>query len=240
MASTIVEIPQAVLETFAKSEEYHNSFLLHQDGGSEQALKHSAENGLPPIAVSGSQGKLLKLVALTMGAKRVLEVGTLGGYSTICLAQGLPEDGEVITLEISEAHAKVARENLAKAGIRNARVVTGDANESLRGLPTEEPFDLIFVDADKKSYPHYFLEAKRLVRKRGVIIIDNVVQRGRVADESFSCRPNPSKVVYPDDSSVEGVRTLLRMLKEDKEVEATTIATANEKGYDGFMYAIKL
>ncbi|KAI6151277.1 O-methyltransferase family 3 protein [Pisolithus tinctorius] len=240
MAPTIVEIPQEILETFARSEEYHNSFLLHPDGGLEHALKHSAENGLPDIAVSGSQGKFLKLVALTMGAKRVLEMGTLGGYSTIHMAQGLPEDGELITLEISEAHAKVARENLAKAGIRNARVVVGDANESLRGLPAEEPFDLVFIDADKQSYPNYFLEAKRLVRKHGVIIMDNVVRKGRVADESFARRPNPSKDIYADDSAVEGVRTLLRMLKEDKEVDATTIATADKKGYDGFLYAIKL
>ncbi|KAI6138536.1 O-methyltransferase [Pisolithus tinctorius] len=175
-----------------------------------------------------------------MGAKRVLEVGTLGGYSTIHLTQGLPEDGEMITLEISEAHAKVARENLAKAGIRNARVLVGNANESLRGLSTEEPFDLIFIDADKKSSPSYFLEAKRLVRKHGVIIMDNVVRKGWVADGGFACRPNPSRVIYPDDSSIEGVRTMLRMLKEDKEVEATTIATADKKGYDDFLYAIKL
>ncbi|KAI6151279.1 O-methyltransferase-domain-containing protein [Pisolithus tinctorius] len=239
MASTIAEIPREVLETFARSDEYHNSFLLRPDEGLEYASEHIKENGLMHhMSVPASQGEFLKLVVLAIGAKRVLEVGTLGGYSTIWIGQGLPEDGELITLEISEVNAKVARENLAKAGIRNARVLVGNANETLAGLPTEEPFDLIFVDADKQSYPNYFLEAKRLVRKHGVIIIDNVVQKGRVADGSFA-RP-PAIGVYPNDSTVDGVRTLLKLLKEDKEVEATTIATANEKGYDGFLYAIKL
>ncbi|KAI6111244.1 O-methyltransferase-domain-containing protein [Pisolithus sp. B1] len=230
MASTIVEIPREVLETFSNSDHYHNSFLLRPDEGLEHALEHSAEYRLPDISVAASQGKFLKLMALAIGAKRVLEVGTLGGYSTIWIGQGLPEDGELITLEISEVNAKIARDNLARAGIRNARVLVGDANETLASLPTEEPFDLVFIDADKEGYPNYFLEAKRLVRRHGVIIVDNVVRSGRVADENFArgCR------------KCGAVRTLLKMLKEDKEVEATTIATTNTKGYDGFLYAIKL
>lgn len=240
MASTIVEIPREVLETFAKSDQYHNSFLIRPDEKLERALKHSAESGLPDISVSPSLGRFLKLLALSIGAKRVLEVGTLGGYSTIWMGQGLPEDGELIALEISEANAKVARENLARAGIHNARVVVGDAKETLASLPTENPFDLVFIDADKESYPTYFLEAKRLVRKRGIIIVDNFVQCGRVADESFS-RPGTSRQFeYPTDSTVGAVRTLLRMLKEDMEVEATTMAVADVKGYDGFLYAVKL
>ncbi|KAI6011909.1 O-methyltransferase family 3 protein [Pisolithus marmoratus] len=230
MASTIVEIPQEVLETFAKSDQYHNSFLLRPDEGLEHASKHIAENGLRDVSVSASEGKFLKLMVLAIGAKRVLEVGTLGGYSTIWMGQGLPEDGELITLEISEVHAKIARENLARAGIHNARVIVGDAKEILANLPTGEPFDLVFIDADKKSCTNYFLEAKRLVRKHGVIIVDNVVQRGQVADDNFS----------RSSRKCEGIRTLLRMLKEDKEVEATTIATADAKDYDGFLYAVKL
>ncbi|KAI6011908.1 O-methyltransferase-domain-containing protein [Pisolithus marmoratus] len=230
MASTIVEIPQEVLETFARSDRYHNSFLLHPDEGLEHASKRIAENGLPNISVSASQGKFLKLMVLAIGAKRVLELGTLGGYSTICMSQGLPEDGELITLEISEVRAKLARENLARAGIHNATVVVGDAKETLAGLPTEKPFDLVFIDADKESYPNYFLEAKRLVRKHGVIIVDNVVRSGQVADENLT----------HDCSRCEAIRTLLRMMKEDKEVEATTIPLANVKGYDGFLYAVKL
>lgn len=234
MASTIVKLPQEVLETFTKSEQYHNSFLIRPNEELEHVSKHSAENGLPPIAVSASQGKFLKLVALAIGAKRVLEVGTLGGYSSIWMSQGLPEDGELITLEISEVNAKVARENLARAGIHNARILCGNAKETMASLPTEEPFDLVFIDADNKSYPGYFVEAKRLVRKRGVIIVDNFVQYGRVADESFAC---PQSKEYPNDSTVAGARTLLRMLKEDKEVEAITVAIADVKGYDGFLYA---
>ncbi|KAI6112949.1 O-methyltransferase family 3 protein [Pisolithus sp. B1] len=240
MAPTIVEIPREVLETFAESDQYHSSFLVRPDEGLEHALEHSAESGLPGVSVSASQGKFLKLLALSIGAKRVLEVGTLGGYSAIWMSQGLPEDGELITLEISEVNAKVARENLARAGIRNARVVVGDAKETLASLPTENPFDLVFIDADKESYPTYFLEAKRLVRKRGIIIVDNFVQFGRVADENFCRPPTNRQFEYPTDSTVGSVRTLLRMLKEDKEVEATTMAVADMKGYDGFLYAIKL
>ncbi|KAI6103738.1 O-methyltransferase-domain-containing protein [Pisolithus croceorrhizus] len=240
MASTIVEIPQEVLETFAKSDHYHSSFLVRPDEGLEHALKNNVANGLPDISVSASLGKFLKLTALAIGAKRVLEVGTLGGYSTIWMGQALPEDGELIALEISEVNAKVARENLAGAGIRNARVVVGDAKETLASLPTEEQFDLVFIDADKGSYPTYLLEAKRLVRKHGVIIVDNFVQLGRVADESFSRPPTNRPFEYPTDTTVEGVRMVLRILKEDKEVEATTIAVADMKGYDGFLYAIKL
>ncbi|KAI6111253.1 O-methyltransferase family 3 protein [Pisolithus sp. B1] len=230
MASIIVEIPREVLETFTKSDQYHNSFLLCLDEGLEHASERSAENGLPDISVAASRGKFLKLMALAIGAKRVLEVGTFGGYSTIWMGQGLPEDGELITLEVSEVNAKIARENLARAGIRNARVLVGYAKETLASLPTEEPFDLVFIDADKEGYPNYFLEAKRLVRRRGVIIVDNIVRSGQVADESFArgC------------SKCGAVRTLLEMLKEDKEVEATTIAIANVKGNDGFLYAIKL
>ncbi|KAI6104865.1 O-methyltransferase family 3 protein [Pisolithus croceorrhizus] len=227
MAPTIVEIPREVLETFAKSDQYHSSFLVRPDEGLEHALEHDVESGLPGFSVSASQGKFLKLLAVAIGAKRVLEVGTFGGYSAIWMSQGLPEDGELITLEISEVNAKVARENLARAGIRNARVVVGDAKETL-------------ANADKESYPTYFLEAKRLVRKRGIIIVDNFVQFGRVADENFCRPPTNRQFEYRTDSTVGGVRTLLRMLKEDKEVEATTMAVADMKGYDGFLYAIKL
>ncbi|KAI6046720.1 O-methyltransferase-domain-containing protein [Pisolithus marmoratus] len=213
MASTIVKLPQEVLETFTKSEQYHNSFLIRPNEEVQHVSKHSAENGLLPIAVSA--------------------------YSSIWMSQGLPEDGELITLEISEVNAKVARENLARAGIHNARVVCGKVKETMAGLPTEEPFDLVFIDADNESYPGYFVEAKRLVRKRGVImgIVDNFVQYGRVADESFAC---PQSKEYPNDSTVAGARTLLRMLNEDKEVEAITVAIADVKGYDGFLYAVKL
>ncbi|KAI6097319.1 O-methyltransferase family 3 protein [Pisolithus croceorrhizus] len=216
MAPTIVEIPREVLERFTKLDQYHNSFLLRLDEGLEYALERNAENGHPDISVAASQGRFLKLMALAIGAKRALEVGTLGGCSTIWMGQSLPEDGELITLEVSEVDAKIARENLARAGIRNARVMVGDVKEILASLPTEEPFDLVSIDANKEGYPNYFLERN--------------IWSGRVADESFArgC------------SRCGAVRTLLEMLKEDGEVVATTIAIANVKGYDGFLYAIKL
>ncbi|KAI6095001.1 O-methyltransferase [Pisolithus croceorrhizus] len=225
--------------------QFLNSFLLRPDEGLEYALKRRAKNGLPDISVSASLGNFLKLMALAIGENsRVLKVVVLGGcvlplasdiprYSSIRISQRLPEDGVPITLEISEVNAKVARENhLASAGICNARVIVGDAKETPASLPTENPFDLIFVDADKESYPNYFLEAKRLAGKHGTIV---------VAGENFArARRINRRFEYPTDSTVEAVRTLFGMLKEYKEVEATTIAIANVKGYDGFLYTVKL
>ncbi|KAG6329720.1 hypothetical protein ID866_9371 [Astraeus odoratus] len=227
-------IPQDVLAEFVKSEQYHNSFLISPDDALEGALKRSQDNGLPNISVSVAQGKFLKLIALSIGAKRILEIGTLGGYSTIWMAQALPGDGELVTLEISEENAKIARDNLDRAGIRNVKIVVGNANDTLASLLPVVPFDMVFIDADKASYPNYFVEAKRLLRKGGVVtstflkIADNTVRDGRVADQSYT---NPH---------LEGIRTLLTMLKNDEEVDATNIATVGEKDYDGFLYAVKL
>ncbi|KAG6906593.1 hypothetical protein DXG01_012996 [Tephrocybe rancida] len=232
-------------DDWARSDKFHNSFLLDEDPILDAVLANSTANGLPEIAVSAAQGKLLKLLATSIGAKRILEVGTLGGYSTVWLGRALPEDGTLITLELSEKHAEVwilsnvdplklicisqvARENLANAGLSSkAEVIVGKAVDSLAKLHPEVPFDFIFIDADKPSNVEYFTEAKRLVRKGGVIIVDNVVRRGRVADLSYT------------DDNVVGVRRLLEVLKGDKEVQATTIATVGEKGYDGFLYAIR-
>lgn len=184
--------------------QFLNSFLLRPDEGLEYALKRRAKNGLPDISVSASLGNFLKLMALAIGENsRVLKVVVLGGcvlplasdiprYSSIRISQRLPEDGVPITLEISEVNAKVARENhLASAGICNARVIVGDAKETPASLPTENPFDLIFVDADKESYPNYFLEAKRLAGKHGTIIVDKWSSRWR---ELCTCSPHQSPV----------------------------------------------
>ncbi|KAF8241077.1 O-methyltransferase family 3 protein [Tricholoma matsutake] len=216
------------LEDWARSDTYHNSFLLEQDEALDSALRNSNANGLPQIAVSAAQGKFLKLLASSIGAKRILEVGTLGGYSTIWLARALPEGGKLVTLELAEKHAAVAKENISNAGLSGkVEVTTGKALDSLVAMHPDIPFDLIFIDADKPSIIHYFAEAKRLVRKGGVIIVDNVVRYGLVGDPSYS------------DDNVEGVRTLLKALKGDQDVDATTIATTGEKGYDGFLYAVK-
>ncbi|KAJ6471118.1 O-methyltransferase-domain-containing protein [Mycena vitilis] len=215
-------------EDWTRSDEYHNSFLLSDDAILDAVLKKSTAKGLPEIAVSAAQGKFLNLLATSIGAKRILEVGTLGGYSTIWLARALPADGELITLEYSEKHAQVAQENIDHAGLTDkVKIIVGLGHDSMLAMHPEIPFDFIFIDADKRSNAKYFTEAKRLVRKGGVIIVDNVVRYGRVADPEYT------------DANVEGVRGLLKLVKGDPEVEATTIATVGDKGYDGFMYAIR-
>ncbi|KAJ7052056.1 O-methyltransferase family 3 protein [Mycena amicta] len=224
------EPKQTTVEDWARNDAYHNSFLHSADAELAWVLKNSTDKGLPEIAVSAAQGKLLNLLVRSIGAKRVLEVGTLGGYSTIWLARALPSDGEVITLELNEHHAAVAKENLAHAGVPDGKVkiVLGPALDSLLKLaPEPVPFDFIFIDADKKGNLDYFTQAKRLVRQGGVIIVDNVFRYGRVADPDYT------------DINVEGVRTLLAGLKGDPEVDATSIGTVGDKGYDGFLYAIK-
>ncbi|TCD69740.1 hypothetical protein EIP91_006507 [Steccherinum ochraceum] len=216
-----------VNEEWLRSDQYHNSFLVRPDDALESALKNSDANGLPAIAVSTAQGKYLHLLARSLGVRRVLEVGTLGGYSTIWLARALPDGGKLVTCELEQKHADVARANLERAGVSDkVQIIVGPAADSLAKLQPDQPFDLAFIDADKPSNLTYFLQAKRLVKKGGVVVVDNVVRRGRVAD--------------PDekDSESEGVRALLRHLKTDDDVEATTIATVGEKGFDGFLYAL--
>ncbi|KAF8902556.1 O-methyltransferase family 3 protein [Gymnopilus junonius] len=216
------------IEDWKRSDEYHNSFLIPKDDVLEAVVKNNKDQGLPDIAVSTTQGKFLSLLVKSLGAKRVLEVGTLGGYSTIWIARALPTDGSVLTLEINPHHAKVAQDNFKLAGVQDKIAITvGPAAESLAKLHPEQPFDLVFIDADKPSNVIYFTEAKRLVRPGGVIIVDNVVRYGRVAVPEYS------------DVNVEGVRKLLNALKDDEEVDATTMGTVGEKGYDGFIYAIR-
>ncbi|KAI9064354.1 O-methyltransferase family 3 protein [Trametes sanguinea] len=214
---------------WVRNDDFHNSFLIPYDDALEHALKHSAENGMPDIAVHPGQGKLLNLLARTMGAKRILEVGTLGGYSTIWFARAVPEGGEVVTCELQEKYAQVARENFEYAGVSDKiKILVGPAAETLQTLPSEEKFDLAFIDADKASNLTYYLQAKRVVKRGGVIIVDNVVRNGTVANPDI------------DDENVRGVRNLLQHIKNDKEVDATTIGTVSEKGYDGFLYSLYL
>ncbi|KAJ7776019.1 O-methyltransferase family 3 protein [Mycena maculata] len=222
------EFEATSVEDWARSDRYHNSFLHADDAVLDNALTHSTENGLPEIAVSAAQGKFLNLLASSIGAKRILEVGTLGGYSTIWLARALPADGELISLELSQKHAKVAQRNIEHAGLSSkVKIIVGPAHDSMVEMKPDTLFDFIFIDADKPGNTNYFIQAKRLVRKGGIIIVDNVVRYGRVADPSSS------------DANVEGVRALLKAVKGDTEVDATTIGTVGDKGYDGFMYAIR-
>lgn len=202
--------------------------LLPSDPALEAALDASAAAGLPPHAVSPTQGRLLHLLARMIGARRVLEIGTLGGYSTIWLARALPADGRLVTLEISAAHAAVARENLTRAGVGDrVEVRVGDAHEGLAALVAEgaAPFDLVFVDADKKSCLDYLRAARSLVRKGSLLIVDNVVRHGAVLDESGT------------DANVVGVRATLAALGGEG-LTATAIQTVGRKGYDGFALAL--
>lgn len=224
-------VPHEMQNDWTRSDLYHNAHLIPQDSALEFALKNSDDHQLPTIGVSAAQGKFLNLVARSIQAKRVLEVGTLGGYSTIWLARALPADGKLITCELEQKHADIARENLERAGVLSkVEIIVGPAIETLASLSSSssEPFDFAFIDADKENNASYFNHAKKMVKKGGVIIVDNVVRRGRVA--------NPSE----GDSASEGCRKLLRCIQQSDDVSATTIATVGEKGHDGFLYAIVL
>ena len=192
--------------------------------------QHAAgEAGLPAISVSPPQGAMLALFAKMVGARRILEVGTLGGYSAIWLARALPPGGRLVTLEIDPRHAEVARGNLAHAGLSDrAEVILGPAAASLERLHAagEAPFDLVFIDADKASNDTYVQWALRLSRPGTLIVVDNVVRGGAVID--------PRK----GDANVAGVRRALELLASDPRLEATAIQTVGLKGYDGFAMAL--
>ncbi len=215
-------------QTWTAVDEYFDGLLIPQDPTLDAARARSAAEGLPNIAVSPAQGKLLHLIARISGARRILEVGTLGGYSGIWLARALPADGQLISLELSPHHAEVARANLKAAGVDDrAQVRVGRAAESLAALAEEgaEPFDLVFIDADKPSNPEYLTWALRLSRPGTVIVVDNVVRRGEVADPESR------------DADVRGVRQLADLIAAEPRLTATAIQTVGAKGYDGFILA---
>lgn len=191
----------------------------------EQVLRANAAGGLPAIDVSAAQGKFLNLMVTITGAKRILEIGTLGGYSTIWLAKALPKDGQLVSLEFSEKHAAVARDNLARAGLQErTEVHVGPALDTLPKL--HGPFDLIFIDADKPNNPNYLEWALKLSRPGTVIILDNVVRDGRVID---------GKSVEP---SVVGTRAAFDFLKSHPRIDSTALQTVGAKGWDGFVLGI--
>ncbi len=221
------EEPQQAVWTAV--DDYVTGLLVQPDAALEDAIASTAAAGMPPIAVSAPQGKLLALLAQIRGARRILEMGTLGGYSTIWLARALPPDGRLISLEVDPRHAEVARANLAAAGVDSiAEVRVGDALDSLPKLADEGagPFDLVFIDADKANIPEYVDWSIKLSRPGSVIVIDNVVRDGALLDDSGT-RPD-----------VVGVRRLHQELAGDKRVSATTIQTVGAKGYDGFTLAV--
>jgi predicted O-methyltransferase YrrM len=201
-------------------DDYIGEVLLGPDTALERALAESRAAGLPDIAVSPAQGKMLMLLAQMQGARRILEIGTLGGYSAIWLARALPTDGELVTLEYEPRHAEVARRNLAAAGFAGrAKVSVGAAIDLLPTL--RGPFDFVFVDADKASYPAYLEWSVKLSRPGGVIVLDNMVRAGRVLDPMGE--PN-----------AEGARRTYAAIAADPRLDATAIQTVGAKGWDGF------
>ncbi len=216
-------------EQWTAVDRYITDLLVPPDPALDAAIQASAAAGLPPHNVSPNQGKLLLLLAQVQGARTILEIGTLGGYSTIWLARALPAAGRWITLEAAPKHAEVARPNIARAGLADiVELRLGRALSTLPSLASEGrgPFDLIFIDADKASNPDYFAWALKLSRPGSLIIADNVVRNGAVIDAAS------------DDPSVLGVRRFNELLAESPHVSATAIQTVGSKGYDGFAIAI--
>ncbi|WP_405020961.1 O-methyltransferase [Kitasatospora sp. NBC_00070] len=212
-------------EQWTTVDEYFSAQLIGEDEVLSAALAAADRAGLPQIAVAPNQGKLLHLLARTAGAKRILEIGTLGGYSTIWLGRALPADGRLISLEIDPRHAEVARQNLELAGLgKQAEVRLGRAADTLAALDAEgvEPFDFYFIDADKVSNPDYVVWAIGHAHPGTLIVVDNVVRGGAVADADST------------DPSVLGTRRLHDELAASDRVTATSVQTVGTKGYDGF------
>ncbi|MBA2811645.1 O-methyltransferase [Streptomyces sp. KM273126] len=207
---------------------YFSALLAPEDEALTAALRDSDAAGLPHINVAPNQGKLLQLLAQIQGARRILEFGTLGGYSTIWLARALPEDGRLISFEYEVRHAEVARRNLDRAGLgRLVEVRVGPALESLPKLADEnpEPFDFVFIDADKANNRNYVEWALKLTRPGALIVIDNVVRAGRVTDAGS------------DDPGIRGTRAALELIASHPRVSGTAVQTVGSKGHDGFALA---
>lgn len=218
-------------EQWAAVDDYVNNVLVPQDAALKRALETARSAGLPAINVAPNQGKLLHILARLMGARRILEVGTLGGYSSIWLARALPPGGKLITLEIDPRFAELARDNLAGAGLsEQTEVRVGRALQTLPVLQAQGagPFDLVFIDADKPSNPEYFQWAVELSRPGSLIVVDNVVRNGAVADAAS------------DDPGVQGTRRMNELIAQNPRVLATAIQTVGLKGYDGLALALVL
>lgn len=215
-------------QTWDAVDEFLSPRLAPHDDALDAALARSRDAGLPDIAVSPMQGKMLEVLARSVAANAILEIGTLGGYSTIWMARSLGEGGRLVTLEADPRHADVARANLAGAGVSDrVEVRVGPAIDSLPTLEGDgaAPFDLVFIDADKPSIPAYFDWALRLARVGSLIVVDNVVRRGKLADSES------------DDDAVLACQELVNRLKGEPRVAATVVQTVGLKGHDGFVLA---
>jgi predicted O-methyltransferase YrrM len=204
---------------------YFEKMLIPHDSVLDDALTACVAANLPAIQVSSVQGKLLHLLARIMGARNILEIGTLGGYSTIWMARALPEDGQIITLEADPKHAEVARKNFARAGVEGkVELRLGKALETLPQVAADGrgPFDMVFIDANKSNMPEYFEWSLKLARRGSVIIADNVVREGVVLDAKSK------------DADIQGIRRFLEMVGKEKRVSGTALQTVGTKNYDGF------
>ncbi|KOS53845.1 O-methyltransferase [Rhodococcus rhodochrous] len=214
-------------DDWAATDSYLAELLVGDDPALTATLEANAAAGLPPIDVAPVQGKLLHLLARIRGARRILEIGTLGGYSTIWLARAVGDDGRVVTLEYEPRHAEVARANLDRAGVgERVDVRVGAALDLLPSLTDEAPFDLVFVDADKENNPHYVRWALRLGRPGTVIVVDNVIRGGSVTNADL------------DDERVRGAREVLELMRAEPRLDATALQTVGAKGWDGFALAV--
>lgn len=217
------------MPTPAQVDAFFESTFIEEDPQLAELSARNAAAGLPAIAVSPAQAKALALLVRIMQARNVLEVGTLGGYSGAHIARELPADGKLTTLEVNPTYAQLARDNFTRLGLASRiDLRLGPALETLRDLVAIHPraFDLVFIDADKPNNPAYFSLATQLIRPRGVIIVDNVVRDGNIADESST------------DPAVLGTRTMMQAISKMPHVTATALQTQGSKGYDGFLMAV--
>lgn len=218
-------------KTWVAVEKYLDGLLTPSDAVLDAALADCAAAKLPEIAVTPSQGKLLHLLAKMKGARKILEIGTLGGYSTIWLARALPKDGLLVTLESDQKHFDVAQQNIVRAGLdKRVQRRLGRALDMLPQLSAEGvgPFDFFFIDADKENTREYFDWALRLSKAGSVIVVDNVIRDGEVVDAEST------------DPGVQGIRRFNEALAQEERVSATTVQTVGSKGYDGFTVAVVL
>lgn len=216
-------------DQWTEVDRYITAHLVPADAALDAALQANTAAGLPSIDVAPNQGKLLHVLALARGARRILEIGTLGGYSTIWMARALPPVGRLITLEFEPKHAAVAQSNVDRAGLASiVQIRIGPAMDSLAQLVKEgaAPFDLIFIDADKKNIPGYLGWALKLARAGTVILTDNVVREGKILDPVSA------------DPDVQGVRAMFDLMAKEPRLSATVIQTVGSKGYDGFAMAV--
>jgi predicted O-methyltransferase YrrM len=208
-------------------EEFLSNAVVRPDAALKQAVRSAAEAGMPPIEVAPNAGKLLKLLVELSGARRVLEIGTLAGFSTIWMARGMPDDGRLVTCEYLPEHAKVARLNVDAAGVgHKVDIRVGAALDTLPGLLDGAPFDFVFIDADKENDPGYLEWAIRLGRPGTTIVMDNVVWEGAILD--------PAR----DETNAPGIVSALQLMGNDPRLDATVIQTVGSKGWDGFALAV--